>query len=536
MHIPGPRIAVIGAGWAGLTCARLLQDRGIAVRLFEATRQLGGRARGLDIDLNGDILKLDNGQHLVIGAYRCLRGLLARYSNEQHHTFRPPDFMIRELVPNKAQSRFPRLAAPPHLSSSAAQHERRMFMGQATWVQGIQAGFTRQAMASLEPGRTLALGLAQLSWLAGARAMPFQSLIELAMLLRRAYRHPPRASCSLDEWLDGLRLRQALVRRWVDALCESALNCPSDQACALRFTTVLNEAMANPQLDASHWMHQRCDLGELLALPLARGRPESKHDPQFGPLDIRRGARVLSMASKPVFQHVEQSAGSWWLKLAGQETLDGPYEHIVLALEPQRALALTQQSLAYAASTPHRHRAIQQGLERLQDDLRALPKPLGILTRWLCLPKPTEAAQVKPQLLLRDRGPAAWLFPNQRDVVDGAQQASKASRTAGLVISAQHDAIEARRQADEIQRQFGIQAIDYKDIYEHHAATPSRFGLHWPPFNRFSDQGIWLAGDWIADGSQDMLPACLESALRSATACATALGARFQDAHSASSA
>ncbi|NDH32418.1 MAG: FAD-dependent oxidoreductase, partial [Betaproteobacteria bacterium] len=42
-----PNIAVVGAGWAGLACARLLQDNGFQVKVFEASRTIGGRARGL---------------------------------------------------------------------------------------------------------------------------------------------------------------------------------------------------------------------------------------------------------------------------------------------------------------------------------------------------------------------------------------------------------------------------------------------------------------------------------------------------------
>ncbi|MDA0191414.1 MAG: FAD-dependent oxidoreductase, partial [Proteobacteria bacterium] len=38
------RIAVIGGGWAGLTAAVELAAAGCRVTLFEAARQLGGRA------------------------------------------------------------------------------------------------------------------------------------------------------------------------------------------------------------------------------------------------------------------------------------------------------------------------------------------------------------------------------------------------------------------------------------------------------------------------------------------------------------
>ncbi|HIP78813.1 MAG TPA: FAD-binding protein, partial [Kiloniellaceae bacterium] len=38
-----PRIAVIGAGLAGLLCARRLQDAGLHPVVFEKSRGLGGR-------------------------------------------------------------------------------------------------------------------------------------------------------------------------------------------------------------------------------------------------------------------------------------------------------------------------------------------------------------------------------------------------------------------------------------------------------------------------------------------------------------
>ena len=43
MAAESPRLAVIGAGIAGLTAARLWQDRGLSVRLFDKGRNIGGR-------------------------------------------------------------------------------------------------------------------------------------------------------------------------------------------------------------------------------------------------------------------------------------------------------------------------------------------------------------------------------------------------------------------------------------------------------------------------------------------------------------
>jgi hydroxysqualene dehydroxylase len=59
------RVAVIGAGWAGLAAAVEATQRGNVVTLFEMAPQVGGRAR--EVMWGGTAL--DNGQHILIGAY-----------------------------------------------------------------------------------------------------------------------------------------------------------------------------------------------------------------------------------------------------------------------------------------------------------------------------------------------------------------------------------------------------------------------------------------------------------------------------------
>ncbi|RJX30969.1 MAG: phytoene dehydrogenase [Oxalobacter sp.] len=59
------RVAVIGGGWAGCAAAVTLADADWHVTLYEASQTLGGRARRVEIDGK----PLDNGQHILLGAY-----------------------------------------------------------------------------------------------------------------------------------------------------------------------------------------------------------------------------------------------------------------------------------------------------------------------------------------------------------------------------------------------------------------------------------------------------------------------------------
>ena len=81
--MPGsaPRIAVVGAGWAGLAAAVQATRQRARVTLFEMARDPGGRARQARAagtgPVDGDPLSpLDNGQHILIGAYSATLALM----------------------------------------------------------------------------------------------------------------------------------------------------------------------------------------------------------------------------------------------------------------------------------------------------------------------------------------------------------------------------------------------------------------------------------------------------------------------------
>jgi squalene-associated FAD-dependent desaturase len=77
MKIVVKKVAVIGAGWAGCAAAVDAARAGHHVTVFEASRTPGGRARRVNVAHSGQTLALDNGQHILIGAYTDTLKLMA---------------------------------------------------------------------------------------------------------------------------------------------------------------------------------------------------------------------------------------------------------------------------------------------------------------------------------------------------------------------------------------------------------------------------------------------------------------------------
>jgi squalene-associated FAD-dependent desaturase len=103
------RVAVIGAGYAGLAAAVELAAAGVRVDVFEASRTLGGRSRGVD----ADGVALDNGAHILVGAYRETLRLMKQVGAAPDALLRHP---LRLDYPGEFRIAAPRLPAPLHLA------------------------------------------------------------------------------------------------------------------------------------------------------------------------------------------------------------------------------------------------------------------------------------------------------------------------------------------------------------------------------------------------------------------------------------
>ena len=106
------QVAIIGAGWAGCSAAVELARRGVRVTLFEAARTAGGRARRVEHEGR----TLDNGQHILLGAYHDTLHMMRQVGIDPARAMLRLPLQMR-YPPDAGGIDFiaPRLPAPFHL-------------------------------------------------------------------------------------------------------------------------------------------------------------------------------------------------------------------------------------------------------------------------------------------------------------------------------------------------------------------------------------------------------------------------------------
>jgi hydroxysqualene dehydroxylase len=113
-----PDVIIIGAGFAGLSAATALAERGVRVLVLEARPSLGGRATAFTDPATGE--RVDNGQHVLVGAYRETFAFLRRLGTERHvHLQRNLTIDIIDRSGQRSRLACPALPAPLHLVAGA---------------------------------------------------------------------------------------------------------------------------------------------------------------------------------------------------------------------------------------------------------------------------------------------------------------------------------------------------------------------------------------------------------------------------------
>jgi len=238
------RVAIVGAGYAGLACAVELADAGVTVEVFEASRTLGGRARAVDIDG----MSVDNGAHILVGAYRETLRLMRKVGAGSTALKRHP---LHLEFPGHVKVAAPNLPAPLHLG----------------W-----ALLTAQGLSFKEK-------LAAIRFMRAQQARGFRLPADMSAAdLLAAHRQPER------------------VRRFLwEPLCLAALNTPVADASAQVFLNVLRDSLA-AERSASDLLLPATDFSSLFPEPAARFI-----EAQGG--RVHRSTRVGSLDELGNFEH-----------------------------------------------------------------------------------------------------------------------------------------------------------------------------------------------------------------------------------------
>ena len=215
------RIAVIGAGWAGLAAAIGVTQSGHYATVFEASKAIGGRARALEVTLpDGRKTTLDNGQHILIGAYADTLRLMQLVGVERSRVLLDLPMSLR--FPDGKGIVFPRLPAPLD-ALTAIVMARGWSLGDKLNLLRVASGWQR----------------------GGFQCAAHLTVTELCQSL-------------------GRRVTTELM----EPLCVSALNTPAHQASASVFMRVLRDALFGAS-GGSHLLLPLVDMSALFPDPAA---------------------------------------------------------------------------------------------------------------------------------------------------------------------------------------------------------------------------------------------------------------------------
>jgi zeta-carotene desaturase len=210
-------VIVIGAGFAGLSAATALAERGVSVLVLEARPGLGGRATAFTDPGTGE--RVDNGQHVLAGSYRETFRFLRRLGTDSGVRLQSGlsvDFVDRA-------GRASRLACPP---VPAPLH---LLLGATRW-----------------------------------KAIGWTDVRALARMRHGGEAAPPTAT--VRTWLEQQGQTPRLIELLWEPLAVAALNQSIDEASASMFRAVLARTFTRDRRDSALGL-LLTRLDELYAVP-----------------------------------------------------------------------------------------------------------------------------------------------------------------------------------------------------------------------------------------------------------------------------
>ncbi len=446
------KVAVVGAGWAGCAAAVEATQRGHQVTLFESARIAGGRARRVETTAAGQPLQIDNGQHILIGAYaETLRLMNTVGVDTTTSLLRIP---LRLQFPNGEGLNFPDWRVPA----------------------AVQA----------------------LIGMLGARGWNWQDKWSLLRVARRwqACGFKCTADMTVATLCGGLSPRA--MAGLIEPLCVSALNTPAERASAQVFLRIMQDALFS-HAGGSDLLLPRTDLSALL--------PDAALTwlTQRGPAP-RLGVRVdaLTLGSE-----------GWRIGVRGGDSSssDERFDAVVLACPPTEAARLVETLLSPATLNVHinatskaesiRWIALANSLQyEALATVYAQVIHAASSAKTACLSQPMLALPSAPE------APAQFVF-------DRGQLGGPTGLLAFVVSASQGDTAQISAQVlAQGQRQLGLQLELVQTIIEKRATFACTPNLQRPEPQ--IAPGLLACGDYIAGPYPATLEGAVRSGLQAA--------------------
>lgn len=214
------RPLIIGGGWSGLTAAVRLAEVGQMPILFEAAKQLGGRARSV----KWQDIEVDNGQHLMIGAYHHMLALIHRVRVDKADIFQRKRLNLHILDPH---------LPPLHLAA------HRFLPWPAAILPALYSSFGWQGLWNF--------------W-----------------CLARQFKSPSKTRhITVAQWCQQTNQSSRIISQLWTPLCLAIMNTPIEQASASVFATTLKDSLAATRKSADFLIPTK-PLGDVIPEPCKR--------------------------------------------------------------------------------------------------------------------------------------------------------------------------------------------------------------------------------------------------------------------------
>jgi hydroxysqualene dehydroxylase len=274
------KIAIVGAGWAGLATAVYAVQAGHEVTVFEMAGTLGGRARTVHLPEGP---RVDNGQHILIGAYTQTLQLMQTLGVDLNAAF---DRRPLAIVNPQGQG-------------------LRLKKGHPVWA-FVRAVWSNPHWTVTERWALCALAT---RWaMQGFKCTPQQTVADLTRTL------PP-----------------SLRDDFIDPLCIAALNTPANEASGVVFLRVLKDALFSGPGGSDLLLPQQ-GLGTLLPNPAQRWL-------QANGAAVHTHQRAQALRAV----HSNSAAASWQVETSSPTSSPKAYHQVVLACSAGEAARLTSE-------------------------------------------------------------------------------------------------------------------------------------------------------------------------------------------------